>query len=255
MTTGTSAQAEAATVAKGTGTDSGTPSEPFLRTPTSVYLTAEDAAKGVAEKDKALQQAQAELDRIKREAKQADALNRLSDSISQMNASAGNGDREREQEELLKRMKEEVNEDPSKAVEYAQGWIQSLDSDYERKLKEQRDAITSETQKELDALKQDMKRLSMANNPVYRDHQDKIQEAMAEFVVDEETAIKIVSKLVESAPEVDQPPGTTGTRVQTATAAKAGKINPNILAFLEQQNGRPISEDERAAILEKRSQR
>lgn len=253
MTTGTSAQAEAATVEKGTGTEDGTPTEPYLKTPTSVYMTPEEAAKGVAEKDKALQQAQNELARLKREQQQADALSKLSESIDKMSAGAGSVDRQKEHEEMLRRMQEEVAEDPGKLVPMAQGWIQSLDADYERKLKEREEALRNETASQLKQVQDELRQLSLASNPVYRDHADKVQETMDEFGVDQDTAIRFVSKMVESAgEEADQPLGTTGTRVNTQTAEKREGIDPSILAFLEQKNG-PLSDEEKAAIAEKRS--
>ena len=250
MTTGTSADAEATTVEDGKGAEEATPDTPFLKTPTSVYNTEEEATKGFENLQKKMQEQQAELDRIKRDTQQSDALGKLSESIDKMSASAGTEDQQKALEEAGKQYRESLGEDPGKAWDL----VQNVDADLRREITAVREASDTKALKEqLDALNAEMDKLKLSSDPVYRDHNDKVQEAITEFGVTEAQAIKIVAKGLEStSQEGDQPLGTTGTRVNTAQGEKPDEIDPQVLAALEAMHGK-LSEDEVRKILAKRS--
>lgn len=244
MTTGTPADAGAGTVEDGKGTEDGTPDEPFLKTPTSVYKSAEEAAKGIAEKDRALQAAQTELAQLKQQQAQAETLGKLNESIDKLAQNAGNGDRQRELEEIAKKTREQLAEDPGAAYDLLQSTVASLDGEYAQRLAAQEKAIKEANDAKYAELQAEIARLKLESNPVYRENQDKIQEVRDKYGVPEEVAIQIVADQVQSSGEAaDAPLGTTGTQVNTAAQQRKAVLDPEQRKILESIHG-PLSDEE-----------
>jgi len=243
MNDGTTAPAGADPVEDGQGAEDGTPAEPVLKTDTSVYNDWESVGKALQEAQGALQAKHSEVAELKRSRDQDEINAKLLDRVEQISASTTDADQQREFEAIAQTTRERFAEDPGTTYDF----ISTVDADLRQTIAEVKSSKSEEVAKQFQDMQDQIAQLKLAQNPVYTQHADKIQEIQDEMGVDQATAIKIVTKLVESTGEiVDTPPGTTGTHVSTSAQGRPKALGADKRAALSAFLGREITDKEAA---------
>lgn len=215
----------------------------FLQAETgTLYRTKEDAAKGIAEKDRYIEKLKAEL---AAKSSQDELLGKITDSIQrgvQPQKPAVDPDA------LLKQYAERIDTEGGAAVvDLLSNYLQIKEEQEEQKI----GSMLKQRDEEIKRLREQL----MDFDPRYQARKEQIDEVQKELGVDRDTAVRFVDKFIKKPEQPDRPqiPGMTAG-IRTGHI-ETQKLDADARQFINRALGRPLTAEEEKALLERETAR
>jgi len=218
-------------------------SEVFLKAETgTVYKSKDDAAKGIAEKDRYIEELKAKLEQ---QGSQEQMLQKMTESIS---TAVRPTKPEVDVDELLESYATKIDEEGGKAVV---GLLDEYLRVKEQQESEQIKALLSERDQKIEQLQSRL----LDFDPRYQARREQIDQVQNDLGVDRETAVKFVEKYMKQPeqPERPQLPGSSET--YRNGNGDAARLDAESRAALNGVLKRPLTPEEEKALVERERQR